>query len=458
MATQIIKTVGSGGDYASLSAALAAIPASLVTADEQWELRVLAGELAMTAPIDFGTKTQNATCFIHLTAAPGAGFAATSSNPLRYGYGARLLWTDGSDTTFTWLGVLRLGHYGRLSGLQIRHSSWNGVVDAVVSGSSNCRISGCLIERAQYVDTGSIVAFHSDGNSLSNSVIALSGSSGATASAIMGRASTADVTAANAVINNVIIRTADQSGGIAIRAGEIPGSLLASDNVVVGSWGAAVQADFANRWATGSGRLVSSLADGSGVNAAPGSGNTFSITTANLLTSIASSAALDARLKSGFTSYPGQRNQTYTNDLDIFGQARSTTAPQIGAQETLAAIGTATPLSSTPAVAAIAASGTAAFTGITRQFQMTFYQEDRSTPAAGVTGIHGAWWPSIAASRTQAPSVSWTGLSTNGSGQVTMAAASGLSIGTNQGFGYLSNQDATPDSSEVAYIGSFDVI
>jgi hypothetical protein len=114
--------------------------------------------------------------------------------------------------------------------------------------------------------------------------------------------------------------------------------------------------------------------------------------------------------------------------------------------------------SSTPAVSAIASAGTMTMTGTSRQFQITLYQEDGATPLAGRTGLWYAWWPSIAAAQTQAATIYGTGASTNGSGQITFAAPSALTIGNNQGYGVISDQDATPDSAEIAYVGSFDVI
>ena len=97
-------------------------------------------------------------------------------------------------------------------------------------------------------------------------------------------------------------------------------------------------------------------------------------------------------------------------------------------------------------------------TGTSRQFSLTLYQEDGVTPLAGRANLWYAWWPSIADARTAAASIYGTGASTNGSGQITFSAPSGLSVGNNQGYGVISDQDATADAAEIAYVGSFDVI
>lgn len=93
-----------------------------------------------------------------------------------------------------------------------------------------------------------------------------------------------------------------------------------------------------------------------------------------------------------------------------------------------------------------------------RQFSFTLYGTDGVTPVASRTGLWWAWWDTIAHMRTQAADASGTGASTDGSGVFTVTAPGGLSVGTNQGFGIVSDQDSTPDATEAAYVGSFDVI
>lgn len=60
-----------------------------------------------------------------------------------------------------------------------------------------------------------------------------------------------------------------------------------------------------------------------------GTGNTHSLTFADQF----ESTTVDFRLKTGHDMAFGQRQQTYTNDLDIVGQARSTSTPCVGQWE-----------------------------------------------------------------------------------------------------------------------------
>jgi hypothetical protein len=335
MPTPIIKTVGSGGDYPDLATAVAAIPSSLVTADEQWELRMLTGEHTFTAQVNFATKTQDSTRYIHLTANPGAEFWANTSNPLRYGYGARLKWTGGSDGTYNWIGNLRLGDYGRLSNLQLLIDQWAYPnVSALVDGRDYCRIERCYLEALSGGSAGTVVVFQRDGNYISNSVIVRSGTDGGGGyDGITLRTSTASLVAVNRVVNCLLVRTTDRSAyGTAITNANVSAAGLVTDCMVLGNWSKAVD-NSGFSWGSGSGRLVSSLADGSGNTAAPGTGNTFSITAADMVEALSSSGALNAKRKTSATNYTGQRNQTYTGDVDVYGTARSTSAPTVGAQE-----------------------------------------------------------------------------------------------------------------------------
>lgn len=84
MPTPVVKTVGTGGDYTSLAAALASLPADWVAADIQPELRVLDLRVENVTISGF---TADATHYLHLTAAPGCSFQdnpAARSGPLTY--------------------------------------------------------------------------------------------------------------------------------------------------------------------------------------------------------------------------------------------------------------------------------------------------------------------------------------------------------------------------------------
>lgn len=72
-----------------------------------------------------------------------------------------------------------------------------------------------------------------------------------------------------------------------------------------------------------------------------------------------------------------------------------------------------------------------------------------------------AWFPSIAAMRAAAIAAggaSGEGFSFDSNGILQLPAPGALSPGEDQGFGVVSEQDATPDDAERAYVGAFDVV
>lgn len=90
-------------------------------------------------------------------------------------------------------------------------------------------------------------------------------------------------------------------------------------------------------------------------------------------------------------------------------------------------------------------------------FRMTMFAADGVTPMASKTGLWWAWWSSLAAVRTAVADAAGTGAATDGSGQFQVSAPFGLSAGDNQGYGIVSDQDASPDAAEVVYAGTFNV-
>lgn len=80
-----IKPAG-GGDYTTIAGFLAALPASLVTADEQWNA-FLYNDSEYTEGMNFSGTTTDATRYIAITAATGQSFqdnASVRTNGLRY--------------------------------------------------------------------------------------------------------------------------------------------------------------------------------------------------------------------------------------------------------------------------------------------------------------------------------------------------------------------------------------
>jgi len=139
--------------------------------------------------------------------------------------------------------------------------------------------------------------------------------------------------------------------------------------------------------------------------------------------------------------------------------AASVTKPIAGAA-TGGATAAGTLLGDVP-LAGAAAGGAAASGALTvesRRFEFTLYQVDGATPLANKTGLWWAWWDVLADVRSTAPDASGTGATTDASGVFSVVAPSALSAGVNQGFGIISDQDATPDATEAAYVGSFDAV
>lgn len=126
MPTTITKTIGSGGDYSTISAWWSAIPANLVTADEV-HIGQLLNQEHTTFPAPFSGKTTDATRYIELTAAPGASWTDMPSSPMRYGFGARVLGTGDFTAPFRTDGGQQL----LLSKIQFKNSGAAAAMDCV---------------------------------------------------------------------------------------------------------------------------------------------------------------------------------------------------------------------------------------------------------------------------------------------------------------------------------------
>lgn len=126
MATTVTRTIGSGGDYATIAAWWAAIPANLLTADEVHIGQLLNQEF--TAVPTFSGKTVDATRYIELTAAPGASWTDMPSSPMRYGYGARITIESNFSPAFR----PDSGQVFRMSKIQLRNTGTDsGGLDCV---------------------------------------------------------------------------------------------------------------------------------------------------------------------------------------------------------------------------------------------------------------------------------------------------------------------------------------
>jgi hypothetical protein len=105
MPTTVTKIIGTGGDYTTIAAWLAACPANLVTADQIWQGKLK--NQTFNEAVVFSGITTDATRYIELTTDTGASFrdnASVRSNALRYNAsnGAAITSSDASNT-----GVIR---------------------------------------------------------------------------------------------------------------------------------------------------------------------------------------------------------------------------------------------------------------------------------------------------------------------------------------------------------------
>lgn len=124
MATTVVKTIGSTGDYSTIAAWIAAIPSNLVTVDEIWRGELLNEEFSAASEMfNIAGKTTDATRYIELTAAAGCSFLDSPTvrdTPLRYNasFGARVIRTS----TYGYTGQISVPHT-KISRLQIVNAS-----------------------------------------------------------------------------------------------------------------------------------------------------------------------------------------------------------------------------------------------------------------------------------------------------------------------------------------------
>lgn len=145
MATTVVSTIGTAGDYSTLASWEAASPADLVAADQIWEGQTLNEEFVGTSTLlTIAGQTTDATRYINLTTAPGASFADNAdklSNALRYdaanGAGIR---ATGSYVS----GVVVISTpFTRISKLQV--SGIATQTRGVLCSGNSCQFDQCII-------------------------------------------------------------------------------------------------------------------------------------------------------------------------------------------------------------------------------------------------------------------------------------------------------------------------
>lgn len=314
MPTTITKTVGcltggasSGRDYTSVGAAITALKAGttdLVAADQAWVI-----ELYNDGLIEGGASlsglTVDATRFVTIRAAAGQSFkdhANKLTNALRLNISNGVTWQHNSILlTIT-------ADYTVVEGLQMKAvgGSGNACIDQTVEGQ-NVVFRNCIFETNDSSTGAGCVR-----------------SKGATHINCLG-VNTAGGTGFTSAGNSSKFRncTAVQMGSAAAFGfrGSYDSPLYL--NCAAFGFGTCFR----------SGTSGSSNYNASSDATAPGANNFRNLTFANQFQNVASTATMDFRTKSGNGLQVGTRDQTFTGDLDILGQARSTTTPTIGAWE-----------------------------------------------------------------------------------------------------------------------------
>ncbi|MBB4844990.1 hypothetical protein HNP55_003536 [Paucibacter oligotrophus] len=319
MTTTIIKTVGSGGDYADFNAAAAAMPADLVAADQEWILEIgNAAELVLSTPQAIAGKTVDATRKITVRAKAGQGMADNAnklSNPLAYNpaNGAAIRTTAGG-----WGTALDFRSVQLVQRLQIKAQAASPSITLRMDGVVGAQIDRCVLDcamTAQADGEGAIWV-----NRLTNSVL--------------------------------VIRDADYSKiGVVLS-----GANARADNVTAfcGVLQAAVDLFYARYTAAavkncavfGAGNLTSPLQSGStsftytvtNLAAPSGVGNLGGLVAANQFTN-ATLASLDLRVKPSASLVNAGVPDAETGGIDVVGMSRHASTPTVGAWEFKAATG-----------------------------------------------------------------------------------------------------------------------
>lgn len=308
MPTVVNKLVAyTGGDYTSLNAALAATPANLVTADEQWNIAIgesAAGIYEWTISVDniFSGRTTDATRYISISAQAGKSFrdnANKLTNALRYNGANGVALSIGGGNYFV------MPAYTRISNLQIKGGFQPNF-------GANHTLNSCIVSRQGFSSPAQNVV------SVWTNVVWITDSN-------KEFLNTGNANHAREFHNCHFF--AYQSG--------------ASSYWVIGDYGVFLLKNctsfgftaFANQGAPGS--FTGSVNNATDLASLPTgfSSSVLGLAVSNQFQNVTAGSE-DFRVKAGADLInAGVRDQTYTNDLDIVGTARSLTTPTIGAWE-----------------------------------------------------------------------------------------------------------------------------
>jgi hypothetical protein len=330
MPTTITKTIGVGKDYASIAAWLAGAntvyPSGLVVADVIWKGVLYKegggtnGEWSITSETAI-TTICDSTRYLWLTAAPGASFTDNANkltNALRYNNanGVAVL------SAVSGLGVFKTDSVANNQKLVVTGIQFSGTGTAYFGYFNNGSITldSCIIEYGNYLSYGAFSAV----NSLLKITDAAVGCCNQWSSAV------------NSIRNCVVIGNSSSASAFLIGNYAPTGQIL-KNNAIFGF--STIRTDANSKLDTTNSTYNATDLAAFGWSA---TGNLVSKTFANQFENIGSGTE-DFRVKTGADLInAGTRDQTYTNDLDIVGSARSLTTPTIGAWEYASVAPTAT--------------------------------------------------------------------------------------------------------------------
>lgn len=337
-----ISTIGSGKTYSTPQLWDDAAPSTLT---DIWQGNLYAsgpgtnGE--WTTGVTMSGSISTALFYKYLTAAAGESFqdqAGKLTNRLAY-LPAQGVAINAAGGYFT--AAVKLGEaYCRVDRLQLKQTQDSGSNSSSVyidTNGINASISSCIIVSTRTSSAAAAVNILNTSGGVNTTF---------TNCAIYGRVQATDSTGTNWFRNCTILRGTDL--GSSETAISTAYTTVALKNcAVLGSYSTFFQ-------------NVSSSSSYTATNSgsAPGStGNVTSLTATAQLTDTTSSAYDFRAVGTGSLDGAGLRDQTFTNDLDILGQSRSTSTPTIGAFEVVAG---GTPGSASGSVGTVTATAPAA--------------------------------------------------------------------------------------------------
>ena len=315
-----VHSIGATGrDYATIALWEAACPANLVTSVDTWEGELYNdSEFVITTGIVIAGMTTDATHNVQLRCATGQSFKSSGAVALNYSQSNGV----GIRTTTGELLMLQISaSFTTLNGLQLHHNTTGYVCQClkIDNAVTDCVVSQCI--------------FRGGGNNSNRAAMWIG-------------------TGANNKLTNCLI-IAQRTADIAIHLDSAPSTTILTNltivkpsNVTAG--GTAVTFNYASSvW---KGCAVFGFTTNKGGGGTPNAASDYNATD---LSSITGSHSLtsktyanqfqdstnDWRVKTGADLHSAAIQFTETGDVDIKGQARSVTTPDIGAWETQSASG-----------------------------------------------------------------------------------------------------------------------